>query len=167
MTLLTSTWLINIPNKSCSWQFTFSLFKKFFFLNSAMQPFVYYPSLLNNLLLTTWPAKFARIRQKSILRIFNNVLNWSDIFSNPWAPLGLGQLLYASLLIVQYHRSPYTCLQNVENSIQIYQISVELDLIHNINFILFFILFYIFSTSSASIVPKQQSVFLTCFMSFS
>ena len=61
----------------------------------------------------------------------------------------------------------YSCLQNVENSIKIVQISAELDLLHIILFLFFSCYFIFFSTSSASFMPKQQSVFLTCFTSLS
>ena len=132
MTFFRSTWLIDIPNKSRYWKFNFSFF--YFFLNRTTQPFIQYPSSLNKLLLTTRPAKFAGIRRKSLLRIFIPLLDCSDTFSNPRAPQGVGQLLYACLIIVQYHWSPYPCLQNVDKSIQIYQISAELNLIHNIKF---------------------------------
>ena len=52
-------------------------------------------------------------------------------------------------------------LQNVENSIKIYQISAGLDLIYNIYlfFFYFFYFFFFFFTSSASFNPKQQSVY--------
>ena len=90
MTFLRATWLINITNNLV----LDSLISLYFFLNSAMQPSIYYPSSLNNLLLTTRHAKFAWIRWKSLFRIFIHLLNCSNTFSNPWAPSGPGQLLY-------------------------------------------------------------------------
>ena len=128
-----------------------------------MQPLIYYPSFKKK-------KKKTFYWQPGLLNSPEFIGNLSSGFSSIYwiVPTYLSSIRARTaicLLIVQYHRSPYPCLQNGENSIQITKLL--LNWIFFPTYIFFFLIFFFFfSTNSASFMPKQQSVFLTCFMSF-